>query len=651
MMYGLPLSSQILDNEGEGKTMNEIQYNHGGILQSYSLDLPLDLISRYTQLHHLAHGDQVVRTTVKNSCVLYVQNHIFNQEFNPGNPLFDSTWNRYNQARPDDFLNTELSLSQRKNLYQELSGTFGNCFFLSEVYMVLDSASQDPIKTDFNQADLDPLQSKLYSISDSRFIEDYYRLYHITYSRLFYEKSATKLRYHADSSRSTLLDWKAVSDSSIGHYNQGIGYRYANSPLDDSLYTYIKFDGSTTDRLFDEIIEIKQNLANYFNRDIYPDFKRIFYNEQKNPFFFDSLTHYSSLYSIPLNQSILSNDFLDGRTVNPLEKKWEISEYYSIHLALDLISRYLQLNYIAYVTRSVCDKEILIKQHHAFQDDLNISDPAGFKIRTDKTNEIAKDEFFRKELSFVKCQKLFLKIKSLKIHCPEEMEHQYRGPNKPIPSDYDKDGFRDNADRKSILFDNKHYFPIPVPFPSAYKYIPNFKPLLKSIKEVDQNISTTFNTAGYKGHTHYYYVKFGYAMTTNLERINEDGSPVKGSQRWQVDIAGLTNPTMYTTFKSIFMKTEVELRMFAFVIMPAQTAIQSNKGSSSIGAMQNLIEHSYTSLPKDIESMAMDKKTLTILVYHYHQDDVGQVPMLDTSNKLSVDDHLIKSGLGALLKN
>ena len=66
----------------------------------------------------------------------------------------------------------------------------------------------------------------------------------------------------------------------------------------------------------------------------------------------------------------------------------------------------------------------------------------------------------------------------------------------------------------------KYFFPIPAPFPSAFRYINNYKPGLKKMKEVDDYLKVIFNGAGYKGHTQYYYVNSGYAMTTSLEAIN-----------------------------------------------------------------------------------------------------------------------------------
>jgi hypothetical protein len=59
--------------------------------------------------------------------------------------------------------------------------------------------------------------------------------------------------------------------------------------------------------------------------------------------------------------------------------------------------------------------------------------------------------------------------------------------------------------------------------------------------------------------------------------------------------------------------------------------------------MNNLITSSYSSLPKDLENVVIPDKTLTILVYHFYQSDVGEVPVLDTKAKLTVQDHLVNT--------
>ncbi|MBL0109555.1 MAG: hypothetical protein IPP42_01285 [Saprospiraceae bacterium] len=137
-------------------------------------------------------------------------------------------------------------------------------------------------------------------------------------------------------------------------------------------------------------------------------------------------------------------------------------------------------------------------------------------------------------------------------------------------------------------------------------------------------------------------------MTTSLEAINKDGSPLSGDKRWNVAFTGRTQMSMYEVFKSIFFKTELETRIFAFVIM--REAASMRAAPESAGSMKEILDHSYASLPAKLETETLKTKVLSIFVYVYHLNDAGQTAELDTSNRLSVEDHCKKSGLGDLLK-
>ena len=176
----------------------------------------------------------------------------------------------------------------------------------------------------------------------------------------------------------------------------------------------------------------------------------------------------------------------------------------------------------------------------------------------------------------------------------------------------------------------KYFFPIPAPRPSALLYIDNFKPALNTYKQVDNYLGNIFNSAGYSGRMHYYYVTSGYAVTTSLEKINEDGSPASGDQRWAVSVSGNGSFSLYQTFKSIFFETESNFRIFALIMSPVKATVQSS--ASSLAAINELIQYSYPSLPRDLEDVVPPSKTLSVLVYQYKQSDVGKVPMLEIKN-------------------
>ena len=641
-IYELPLSRYILDNEdNEGRTINPQQSENSDlILTSYDLDTPLDMISRYLQLSNLSKNKLKDRDKIKNSCILYVQYLSLKKDLDVDDSNLQS-WHIYDLITKDNFWGQELNETALNRLYGNLTDNYQNCFTVAQAYLELDTLTLNaPVSF------LPNIEQRLTQIKDSTFIEDYNGLFHTVFSRLFYSKSNRLFSFKAKTDRETLLNWKNTLDPSIQHYNS-ISAPDFNTDMDWVLYQYLGFEKDAISKLDKDILDLKKQFNPYFNQDIYPDFKRIFYLTKKAKHFkFDSLSQYTDIYNLPLSRDILINSG-DGRTINPLfDTGGYINEQYSTDIALDLISRFLQLNYIANETESVCNKEILINQYHAFEDDLRIHDRENFGSREGLYNTIPKDEFFLKEMSFNVCYKLYKRLYAVR----QENCGGIADAETIDLSDPDGDGVLDMLNKEAYSPSRLHYFPIPAPFPSAYKYVNNYKPALKSLQQVNQYISGILDQAGYLGHKQYYYVESGYAMTTSLEAINKDGSPLSGGARWDVSVSGRNKLSMYETFKSIFLKTESDFRVFAFVVMPAAASIKS-KSSTSVSSLQDLIEHSYPSLPNNLEGIILDKKTLSIFVYHYHQDDVGEVPMLEISNRLSVDDHLKRSGLSALLRN
>ena len=104
----------------------------------------------------------------------------------------------------------------------------------------------------------------------------------------------------------------------------------------------------------------------------------------------------------------------------------------------------------------------------------------------------------------------------------------------------------------------------------------------------------------------------------------------------------------YEVFKSMFFSVESEYRMFAFIIA-SKSATMSNDEMST-GFAEQLLKNSYDTLPADLKNKILPNKTLSVFVYHFHQNDIGEVPELDISGKLTVKDHLKNAGLTQLIQ-
>jgi len=161
-------------------------------------------------------------------------------------------------------------------------------------------------------------------------------------------------------------------------------------------------------------------------------------------------------------------------------------------------------------------------------------------------------------------------------------------------------------------------------------------------------MSGILKTAGYEKHINYYYHELdGFAMTTSLEKFNSDGSKVQEDERWVTNLGSDGKFSYYETFKSLFFELESEFRMFAFIVGSENITISNT--SLSEGFAEQLIKNSYSSLPEDLKYKMLPNKTLSVLVYHFHQKNIGIVPMLDISGKISALEHVNIAGLSKLI--
>ncbi|MEP6468020.1 MAG: hypothetical protein ABJB05_17040 [Parafilimonas sp.] len=479
-------------------------------------------------------------------------------------------------------------------------------------------------------------ESELGSITDTGFIALNGTLYNFTYSLLYLNKAQLLFKTTTKPNREALLQWKQALDMAISHFNNAnISSYYTVEKTKNSFYSLIAFNAEACNLLNRNIEMLKGLFTRYFNKDIYPDFKRIFYEAKKaNKYYFDSLSYYTSMYGMPLSMHIKNNAPQYEEPENYGPHNLSVKPGYNLSIALNLISQYLQLNYVV-KEKAIGDTNHinLYNLYDSYRSFIRLLSPEDSLHFDYDDGILPKGNFFREELNKSACDSLYtlLQKKFPYEYFPVEpdMLAGASGPYNPEPT--------------------KYYFPMPAPFPSAYLSTNNYKPGLRTMIQVDDYFKNIFNRKGYGGHLHYYYVQSGFAVITSLEKINKDGSPVSGSKRWSVSVGGNGSFSLYETFKSIFFATESDFRIIGLVISPSAVAVQRN--AASIGAMQDLLTYSYPSLPADLQNFSLPQKTLTVLIYDFHQSDIGKVPELDVSKRLSARNHLEKSGLGELLNS
>lgn len=453
------------------------------------------------------------------------------------------------------------------------------------------------------------------AIKDSTFIASNNALYHFT--RALYFQSQTKLLTQSirEFNRNRLRRLKSVFGQAIESYNTANIDEYLTfQQTKSALYEVINFTEEANRELNQEIRKLKNEFNDQFNEDIYPDFKRIFNKAKRtNKFDFDSLTYFTEIYDMPLSRAILENESeLNFVSYNSNH----ISPFYTPDNKLELMSRYMQLKYLATKrTRSPrkFDLVILYKSYDDFMDRLQVED----------------DEFIKTELNPKVCSLLL-----------KQLESKF-----PLDSLMEKDREETMAFIKgpSSAEDVFYFFPNPAPKASTHFTKTNFKPELASLNQVDQFLKASLTQGGFKNQLHYYYAMDGFALTTSLEKFNKDGATVPSDQRFTQNLGGDGKFSYFEIFKSIFFEVESEYRMLAFIIATKEASM--SKEVMTPGFAQEILANSYDSLPNHLKNRVLDRKTLSIFVYHFHQNDIGQVPELELSGDLTVQDHLESAGL------
>jgi len=186
-------------------------------------------------------------------------------------------------------------------------------------------------------------------------------------------------------------------------------------------------------------------------------------------------------------------------------------------------------------------------------------------------------------------------------------------------------------------------FPWPPPEPSARLVIPGSA--FRGNKTFGE-LSASFDEALTKtGHVErsYYAVPGGIGIVTRLERIQRDGSPSEGSNRWQFEDAYLQtlSPTSYLA--RLFTVSEGYYRVVVFAVtdMPFGSA---EKPLTPVKA-NTLLARGFNTLPENVAAKTLPTGFVcTCLIYEFLRER-GKAAVQLFPGRLDAKRHLVASGL------
>jgi hypothetical protein len=168
----------------------------------------------------------------------------------------------------------------------------------------------------------------------------------------------------------------------------------------------------------------------------------------------------------------------------------------------------------------------------------------------------------------------------------------------------------------------------------------------QKLSDVDTRLRRALAAHGYD-HSSYFQVPNGFAIVTQLEQFNSDGTPKSGNNRWtdypvQENFDGLWN-----YFKSLVMPSAGYFRVFVFVVTDNPYNQQSRKVSKEEAA--GWLSQGFNRLPREIGDQAVNAgHYLDVLVYEFEAPQSTKRCTQKCPCLMGCSDHLNRSGLGKL---
>lgn len=154
--------------------------------------------------------------------------------------------------------------------------------------------------------------------------------------------------------------------------------------------------------------------------------------------------------------------------------------------------------------------------------------------------------------------------------------------------------------------------------------------------DVADLIEVALGSGGY-GSFGYFSVPGGFALATQLEQIEEDGSPVAGSARWNAAITGLQSFDLSGYIRRLFLARVGYYRVIVFILR-ADPVVTSGE---TLAEDPQWVLTGASGLPDQMRSLPFeDRHDLTALIYEFEKRDADDMPVFHDPGRLQASDHL-----------
>lgn len=194
-------------------------------------------------------------------------------------------------------------------------------------------------------------------------------------------------------------------------------------------------------------------------------------------------------------------------------------------------------------------------------------------------------------------------------------------------------------------------FPFPPPMATATQIIsPKIFANHRTYGEIDKTIGECLNESGYvSSKRQYYAIPNGYALVTRLEKINKDGSPRLGEERWEAQVKSTFKEfSVLDYLKALVMGEEANFRVLVFMITDIPL-IQSDEITEMTTA-KSWLKKGMNALPNDLAILEFtNRHKVNLLLYEFTQHESGKATLLQES-RVDIEDHMMKTGIDELIE-
>jgi hypothetical protein len=192
-------------------------------------------------------------------------------------------------------------------------------------------------------------------------------------------------------------------------------------------------------------------------------------------------------------------------------------------------------------------------------------------------------------------------------------------------------------------------FPWPPPVASARIIIPQsaFK-TDKTFGNLSITLDKALDETGYFERS-YFSSPNGIAIVTRMERINDDGSPEGGPQRWDLKQPDRPRLSLPQYIRALFMAEPGYYRLIAFVV--TDEAFGASNEPVSTATADSWLNTGLIKIPLGIQNKPLPPGYSCIALIYEFQLDAGKekAPEQLVPSHLDPKTHLVKSGLWAAL--